>query len=47
MNLESARSHFCEIENLINQVSKVIGRRLYALNRFHLSRRELPVDPLA
>jgi hypothetical protein len=47
MNLESAGSHFGEVENLINQVSKVIGRRFYALNRLNLSRRELPIDTFA
>ena len=37
MNLESARSHFREIENLVYEMAKMIGRSLYALDRLDLS----------
>ena len=47
MNLQPARCHLRQIENLINQVAKVIGRCFDALDRLHLTRSKLSVYAFA
>jgi hypothetical protein len=46
VNLESASRHLGEIQDLIDQMTKVIGRSLDALYRFHLPRSQLSVHAL-
>gem|GEM_PF-3581832 len=47
MNLEPARCHLRQIENLVDQVAKVIGGCFNALDRLHLTRSKLSVYAFA
>jgi len=46
VNLETPGSHFCEIQNLINEMPQVRGRSFDSLDRFHLARAELSVHAI-
>ena len=47
MNVQSSSSHFRKIEDLINQMSKMIGRGFDPLNRFYLARTEISIHTFA
>src|ERR1700680_326057 len=46
MNLEPASSHLRKIEDLVNKMPEMIGRSLYALDRFYLPRSKFSIYAL-